>query len=176
MRSIRKNIFKISQALSLCKTSMCRSNFISTTNAESYCRISGDVKKYSDIRSQQKVIPLRCFFCLTPCLSRRNDWLYGNVSFVWYSSKNVAAHREVSQLGHMYIVQRIVLHKEHKWHLRLVPCLGLTCFQALACPFWLPSPCHTYHTCITIMWKFCQSGRCIPIFYIYNMILIKIRL
>ena len=64
-----------------------------------------------------KVIPLGClisvsplashvgvlYFYESPCISRRNDWLYGNVSFVCYSSKHGAAHREVSQLGHMYM-------------------------------------------------------------------------
>ena len=50
------------------------------------------------------------YFCEFPCLSRFR--VYG------------AAYREVSQLGNVYIVQRTVLRKEHKWHLRLVPCLG----------------------------------------------------
>ena len=63
-------------------------------------------------------------FCESFCLSHRNDWLYGNVSFVWYSLKHGAAHREVSQLGHMLIVRSTFLRKDHKWHLRLLPCLG----------------------------------------------------
>lgn len=63
-------------------------------------------------------------FYESPCLSRRNTWLYGNVSCVCYSSKHGAAHRGVLQLGHMYIVRRTILRKAHKWHLRLVLCLG----------------------------------------------------
>ena len=32
------------------------------------------------------------YFCESPCLSRLNDWLYGNVSFVRYSSKHTLAN------------------------------------------------------------------------------------